>query len=129
MGILTVYGLSFVRLKVTLLPFSLPGFTIDRVCSLEQKLLIEARAIRPAIVCPYCQQVSARVHSWYLRSARDLPVNTLHVQLRLSVRRFFCENATCPRRTFAERLPDLVAVHAHRTQRYTEALQVLAFAS
>ena len=37
------------------------------------------------------------------------------------MRRFYCRDAACPRRTFAERLPELVAPHARRTRRLAEA--------
>jgi len=43
----------------------------------------------------------------------------VHVGLR--ARRFYCRNAKCARRTFAERLPELVAPHARRTTRLAEA--------
>jgi len=39
----------------------------------------------------------------------------------LRVRRFYCRNAACPRRTFAERVPQLVAPFARRTRRLAEA--------
>jgi len=37
------------------------------------------------------------------------------------IRRFYCRNAKCSRRTFAERLPELVATHARRTCRLAAA--------
>ena len=37
------------------------------------------------------------------------------------MRRFHCRHAACPRRTFAERLPELVAPHARRGRRLAEA--------
>jgi len=43
----------------------------------------------------------------------------VHVGLR--ARRFYCRNAECARRTFAERLPELVATHARRAARLAEA--------
>jgi hypothetical protein len=46
----------------------------------------------------------------------------------LHVRRFFCDQPSCPKRTFAEPLPDLVPFRAQRTLRLTRSLTVLAFA-
>ena len=43
----------------------------------------------------------------------------VHVGLR--ARRFYCRNAKCARRTFAERLPELVAPRARGTTRLAEA--------
>ena len=37
--------------------------------------------------------------------------------LLLCVRRFYCRNSTCARRTFVEPLPDLLAPRARRTRR------------
>jgi transposase len=50
------------------------------------------------------------------------------VRLRLHVRRFFCDHPACPKRTFAEPLPDLVPFRAQRTRRLARTLTVLAFA-
>lgn len=111
-----------------MLPFSLPGFTIDAVHTLDGKLLVEATAVRSTVACPDCQQLSARIHSWYMRTPRDLPISDQLVQLHLHVRRFFCDTPSCARRTFAERLPELVPFRAQRTQRFSRSLEVLGFA-
>ena len=69
-----------------------------------------------------------RVHSTYTRNPRDLPVGEQQVRLLLHVRRFFCDLPTCPQRTFAERLPDVLPARAQRTVRLTRSLNVLGFA-
>jgi len=46
----------------------------------------------------------------------------------LSVRKFFCKNAPCKRRIFAERLPEVVAPHSRTTARLTILLRAIAFA-
>ena len=61
--------------------------------------------------------MSAAVHSTYRRHPADLPSFGREVRLTLRVRRFYCRDAACPRRTFAERLPGLIAPHARRTRR------------
>jgi transposase len=108
-------------------PFCLPGFTIDWVEELRDQLLIQAHSQASSAVCPICQQESHHVHGSYSRSPRDLPVSGRHVHLILNVRRFRCANAACPRKTFAERLPQVVPVHGQRTHRLTTTLQALAF--
>src|SRR5215207_9649017 len=114
--------------KVLVLPFSLPGFMIDAVHTIDGKLLVEATAVRFTVACPDCHQLSARIHSWYMRTPRDLPVSDHLVQLHLHVRRFFCDTPSCARRTFAERLPELLPFRAQRTQRFSRSLEVLGFA-
>jgi hypothetical protein len=49
------------------------------------------------------------VHSRYHRRPADLPSLGRAVSVRPTVHRFYCRNGACARRTFAERLPDLVA--------------------
>jgi transposase len=75
----------------------------------------------PTAACPLCGQTSARPHSRYLRRLADLPCHDRPVRLHLEVRRFFCANADCPRRIFAERLPAVAAVHARTTVRLDKA--------
>jgi transposase len=61
------------------------------------------------------------VHSSYDRHLADLPSLGRTVSIHLRVRRFYCRNTACPRRTFVERLPNLVAPFARRTCRLAEA--------
>ena len=49
---------------------------------------------------------SRAVHSRYRRRPADLPSLGRAVRVDLRLRRFYCRNAACPRRTFAERLPE-----------------------
>src|SRR5919202_482866 len=108
-----------------LLPFALPGFVVEHVSTAPPTFLIDARASTPNASCPDCHTPSARVHSRYTRRLRDLPVAEHSVRLRLHVRRFRCATPTCPRRTFAERLPVLAPCYAQRTRRLTETVRVL----
>jgi len=78
-------------------------------------------------VCPDCCQESVRIHSRYTRKPADLPCSGFAVQLHLSIRRFFCDNPACPRRTFTERLPNIVASFARRTNRLVEAQRAIGF--
>jgi len=104
-------------MSTLLLPFPLPDCVIEHVSTADPALLIDARTSAPAASCPDCHMPSARVHSRYTRRLRDLPVAEHAVCLRLHVRRFRCSTPTCPRQTFAERLPALAPSHAQRTRR------------
>ncbi|MBA3533759.1 MAG: ISL3 family transposase [Ardenticatenales bacterium] len=110
------------------LSFLLPGFHLSQVEVHEQHIEILAERCLRQASCPACQVASERVHSYYARHPRDLPLGGHMVRLCLNVRRFRCLNAACPQATFAERVPELVAVGARRTQRLTETLRALAFA-
>src|SRR5215212_2940189 len=71
--------------------------------------------------CPICGRGSSRVHSRYSRTVSDLPWHGISVELEVRARRFFCEEASCERRIFCERLPE-VAARARKTGRLEEAL-------
>jgi len=72
-------------------------------------------------VCPLCGRDSSRAHSRYSRRVSDLPWHGVSVTLRVRARRFFCDVASCERRIFCERLPD-VAARARKTDRLEGAL-------
>jgi len=89
----------------------------------QEALCIRAQSCSTESRCPCCKQPSQRIHSHYERGLKDLPCSGRSVQLVLTVRRFFCDNPACERRIFAERLPDLVAAQARRTQRLVGLMQ------
>ena len=107
-------------------PFPLRGFAVERVSCLADMLTITAVATSKDALCPSCGQSSRRIHSYYRHSPHDLPISGQAVQLHLRVRRFRCQNGECSRQTFAERLPELVAVSAQRTMRLTKLLSTFA---
>jgi transposase len=109
---------------IALLP-DLPGFCVEQISRTESRIVITARATSPTACCPDCEQPSSRVHSYYTRSPLDLPSSGRRVLLTLRVRHFRCANALCPRKTFAEPLPNLLLPHAQRTTRLRESLQAL----
>ena len=109
---------------IALLP-DLPGFFVEQITRTEHQIVLTARAMSPPAYCPDCQQPSPRVHRYYTRSPRDLPASGRPVALVLRVRHFRCANALCPRKTFAEPLPNLLLPHAQRTSRLQENLRAL----
>ena len=111
------------------IPFPLPGFEVTEVISQEETIVICASSQAVQARCPACQHESERIHSYYHRSPRDLPVSGQVVQLRLRVHRFRCLNAQCPKKTFAEPLPDLIGPTARRTLRLTALWSVFAIHS
>ncbi len=56
-----------------------------------------------------------------MRRPADLPCLGRQVRLEVAVRRLYCRNPACTRRTFVERLPGLVPPRAQRTHRLAEA--------
>ena len=99
-----------------------PGCRVEAITLDGPDLLhVDARGTGLGGHCPDCVRASRAVHSRYRRRPADLPSLGRRVRVGLRVRRFYCRNAKCARRTFAEHLPELVAPHARRTCRLGEA--------
>lgn len=92
------------------------------------QVIVRATSTQPMAHCPVCGFPTDRLHSHYTRTVADLPWAHLHVVVQLGVRKFFCANARCARRIFTERLPQLLAPWARRTQRLAHRLAALAIA-
>src|SRR6185436_11861686 len=100
----------------------LPGCRVEQITREGPDLLsITAKGTRPGGRCPECGHASRAVHSRSRRRPADLPSLGRAVRVDLRLRRFYCRNAACPRRTFAERLPELIRPHARRTGRLAQA--------
>jgi transposase len=68
-----------------------------------------------AACCPGCGGESYRVHSRYERTLADAAVAGRRVEIRLRVRRFFCDSEGCGRRTFVEQVAGLTTRYARCT--------------
>jgi len=109
---------------ITLLP-DLPGCSVEQVNQTGEAVLITACATTSSACCPDCQHLSSQLHSSYTRSPKALPSSGRPVRLLLQVRRFRCANSRCPRKTFAEPFPHLVAPRAQRTSSVRDILRVI----
>ena len=90
-----------------------------RVETWRVSISVATGAKRPR--CPVCGRGSSRQHSRYLRTVSDLPWHGISVALEARARRLFCDEASCERRIFCERLPE-VAARARKTSRLEEGL-------
>ncbi|MFI1855085.1 ISL3 family transposase [Streptomyces sp. NPDC020480] len=66
--------------------------------------------------CPGCGMHSQRVHDRYRRRLADVAIGGRATTINLSVRRFRCEQPSCPRRTFVEQVDGLTFRHGRRSQ-------------
>jgi transposase len=78
--------------------------------------------------CPGCGILSTARHSSYLRHLRDLPVQGRVLNLTVRVGRWRCRNPGCKRRIFCQRLNGVTHKHARETKRFSEVVQVIAYA-
>ncbi len=95
----------------------------------SNSIYLQAHLAETKRACPACHQFSEHLHSHYTRTITDLPWAKMKVYLHLTVRRLFCDNAICARRTFTEQIPSVIAPYARRTERLKAAQRELAFAS
>lgn len=81
-----------------------PGIAVRvvQVSAVPYGLVVEAVVTGRPGRCPDCRSRAVRVHSTYQRRLAERPLGPRSVVVRLRVRRFFCDRASCVRRTFAE---------------------------
>jgi transposase len=93
----------------------------------DEGWIVEAEGHNTA-VCPDCQTRSRSRHSRYGRSLRDLPLQGASVILNLHLSRWRCRAASCNRKIFGERLPELCLPNAQRTVRSGHIVELLGHA-
>jgi transposase len=110
--------------------FLLPdSIAIEAVYPTKTHLTIQVACLLKSAACPLCQNFSERIHGSYGRTVADVPCGGRRVTLALTVRKFVCGTPGCPRKIFTERLPALVEPYARMTNRLSEVLQTLGFAT
>ncbi|UUU37616.1 transposase family protein [Streptomyces sp. NBC_00162] len=101
---------------------------IEAVTAAFGTVEVAARGRATGAERPDCGRFSDRVHDRYQRRLKDLPLAEQVLVIRLTVRRFICGSAHCPRRTFAEPFSRLAAPHARFTTRLNHALERVGLA-
>src|SRR5215208_7334004 len=105
---------------VSLTTLLLPGpscLHLTHISTSDAGISLDLTATRGAVACPSCSVESEHVHTLYQRTVADLPWAGVPVTLHLHVRRFVCRHPACPRATFSEPLPEVVAPCARRSLR------------
>ncbi|WP_420719402.1 transposase family protein [Streptomyces sp. RTd22] len=77
---------------------------VDRLARVSSTLRITARCTTLRTRCPECGTSSGRVHSRYVRRLADAAIGGQMTAIDLEVRRFFCDNGGCGKKTFAEQV-------------------------
>jgi len=90
------------------------GLKIQACIPTERGWTIEV-TVEPHPVCPDCGSISTSRHSGYRRTLQDLPIQGLHTVLGLLTCRWRCRRPECRRGIFAQRLPELAATYARRS--------------
>jgi transposase len=105
---------------------NLPDLHIKALTANNNNVTITAQSRAAAAACPQCGVISHRIHSYYWRKSKDLPISGQRTIIRVEARRFRCINGECCKRTFVERLACL-PLKAQRTARLGTVLQTIAF--
>ncbi|WP_083905038.1 transposase family protein [Nocardia transvalensis] len=78
-------------------------------------LSIQASTHGEPVTCPGCAVMPQRAHSRYERTLSDAAVAGREALIQLRVRRLFCDNSNCARRTFVQQVSGVAGRHARRT--------------
>jgi transposase len=79
--------------------------------------------------CPLCGRRASRVHSHYRRHLTDMSCAGRRVRFILHVRKFFCDEKTCVRKIFTERLIPFIQPWARVTTRFFQAMEDIGLAT
>ena len=71
--------------------------------------------------CPCCGKKAVNVHSRYIRTIKDLPIQEDKVILKIITKVFFCKNNKCRTNTFAESF-DFIESHSRMTTRLKDRI-------
>ena len=104
------------------------GLEITAISALEQELHVRVTSNRISSLCPLCSTPSFAIHSYYRRKPLELPCAGQTLRLLLSVKKFFCRVASCPRKVFTERLPELIEPSSRLTTRLRNIVQAICTA-
>lgn len=110
--------------------FALPsGLEVIALSHQEGTLCVSLLSTQRFSPCPVCGSPATRIHSRYQRRLADLPSTGQPVHIVLTVRKFFCDAPTCPRKIFTERLAPFVASSARVTARLFQMVQIIGLAT
>ncbi|MFI8951484.1 transposase family protein [Streptomyces sp. NPDC053750] len=88
--------------------------------------MLEAAACGPPTRCPGCERPGQRIHSTYWRTLAERPLVGRRLVIRLRVRRFFCDQVRCQRRTFVEQVRGLSERHVRASVGLGQWLRAVA---
>lgn len=117
--------------KVDILTHLLPNqdhlqFQNYELDSEQRQVRVFVDSIQQTVRCPLCNHAAHRIHSHYERTLADLPWADYRIVIKLTVGKFFCDQKRCDRKIFTERIAEVMAPWARRTQRLAAHLSEIA---
>jgi transposase len=105
------------------------GFHLVGLDRIDGILTVTIVSTQLSPCCPLCGKTATRMHSCYTRHAADLPCGGQSVRLLIQARKYFCEETTCARKIFVERLTPFIDPRARVTRRLFQIVQVIGLAT
>jgi transposase len=115
--------------KIEALLGLLEGLEIGSFVVADQVITLTVISTQQHPCCPLCGSRTSRVHSQYRRQLTDLPCAGRRVRFILHVRKFFCDEKTCVRKIFTERLTPFIQPWARVTTRFFQAMEDIGLAT
>ena len=105
------------------------GLGLDDIHLSAEKVEIYVSVHQTYATCHECEAKAERIHSRYYRKIADMSCSGRRMQIRWSVRRFFCDNPGCQKITFAEQVPTFIQRYGRKTERLRAQLEGIGFES
>ena len=86
-------------------------------------LHIFLKSVSASGTCPCCGGASSEVNSINFRHPQWMPINGMTTYAHISLKRYFCNNGECPKRTFVEQLDNV-----RRDQHRSDLVNLVIFA-
>jgi transposase len=110
-----------------LMPY-LSGLRVGAVVGHAKRIVVGASVEVELVSCPGCGMPARRVHTTYQRRVADPAIAGREATIELTVRRFFCDNTECGRKTFVEQVSGLTTGFGRRTLTAQRLVPAVAFA-
>ncbi len=94
----------------------LAPLVVEDVADEGDRIRVTARTPDGPVACPRCGALTARVHSYHVRTPADVALDARRVLLAVRVRRLACPTRGCLR-TFREQVPSVLERYQRRTVR------------
>ncbi|SQD96686.1 transposase [Parafrankia sp. Ea1.12] len=94
----------------------LAPLVVEDVADEGDRIRVAARTPDRPAACPRCGALTARVHSYHVRTPADVALDARRVLLTVRVRRLVCPTRGCLR-TFREQVPGVLERYQRRTVR------------
>lgn len=98
-----------------------PNLVLEKYEITDDVITLYVKSSNSKVVCPYCNTSSEKVHSNYVRSFQDLPIQGRKTTIILHNRKMFCNNPECEHTTFAEHF-DFLEYKAKKTNRLKDEI-------